>query len=58
MLLEPSVATLVALRPIAHIVAYAVDFDRESRSRTIKIEHKATDRMLSPKYRFARLSRA
>jgi hypothetical protein len=46
-LLEPSVALFVMLRPIAHVVAYAVDLDGEMGFRAIEVEHVRSDRMLA-----------
>src|SRR5580692_11651657 len=37
--LEPSVALFVMSRPIAHVMAYAVDLDGEMRFRAIEVEH-------------------
>ena len=45
--LEPSVALFVMLRPIAHIVAYAVDLDGEVCFRAKEVEHVRSDRMLA-----------
>src|SRR5580704_6999364 len=45
--LEPSVALFVMLRPIAHVVAYAVDLDGEVCLWTIEVEHVRSDRMLT-----------
>src|SRR5580704_6580362 len=45
--LEPSVALFVMLRPIAHVVAYAIDLDGEMRFRAIEVEHVWSDRMLA-----------
>jgi hypothetical protein len=37
------------LRPIAHVVAYAVDLDGEMRFRAIGVEHVRSNRMLAAK---------
>jgi len=47
--LQPGIALRVTSRPVAHIVARAVDFDREPRFGAIEVEHVRTDRMLPPK---------
>src|SRR5580692_1322745 len=44
---EPSVTLFVVLRPIAHVVAYAVDLNREVCFRAIEVEHVRSDRMLA-----------
>jgi hypothetical protein len=49
-LLEPSVTVFVVLRPIAHIVAYAVNLDGEMRFRAIEVEDIGADRMLAAEY--------
>src|SRR5580700_10566569 len=45
--LEPSVTLFVVLRPIAHVVAYAVDLDGEMCLWAIEVEHVRSDRMLA-----------
>ena len=45
--LEPSVTLFVALRPIAYVMAYAVDLDGEMRFWAIKVEDIGSDRMLA-----------
>jgi hypothetical protein len=45
--LKPSVALFIVLRPIAHVVAYAVDLDGEMRFRAIEVEDIGSDRMLA-----------
>jgi hypothetical protein len=45
--LEPSVTLFVALRPIAHVMAYAVDLDGEMRFWAIKVEDIGSDRVLA-----------
>jgi hypothetical protein len=45
--LEPSVTLFVVLRPIAHVVAYAVHLDGEVCFRAIEVEHVGSDRMLA-----------
>ena len=47
--LQPSVTLFVVLRPIAHVVAYAVDLDGEMRFRAIEVEHVRSNRMLEAK---------
>ena len=47
MFLEPSVTLFVMLRPIAHVVAYAVDLDGEVCFRAIEVEDIRSDRMLA-----------
>ena len=43
--LQPSVTQFVVVRPIAHVVAYAVDLDGEMCFRAIEVEHVRSDRM-------------
>src|SRR5580692_9122544 len=45
--LEPSVALFVVLRPIAHVVADAIDLDGEVCLWAIEVEHVRSDRMLT-----------
>src|SRR5580704_468852 len=45
--LEPSVTLFVMLRPIAHVVAYAVDLNGEMGFRAIEVEDIRSDRMLA-----------
>ena len=52
--LKPSVAADIALRPIAHVVTYPIDLDREARFRAIEIEHIWPDRMLTTKHWLSR----
>ena len=56
--LKPSVPARVALRPVFHLVAHPVDFDRKARLGAIKVEHIGPDRMLTPEGRHAGLTRA
>ncbi len=53
-LLEPSVTPLVTLGSIGHVVAYAVNLDREIRFRAVEIEHIWPDRVLTTKNRLSR----
>ena len=46
-LFEPCVAAFVMLRPIAHVVTYAVDLDGEVCFRAKEVEHVRSDRMLA-----------
>jgi len=52
-LLQPDIASFIAFRAISKVVTRPVDFDREPCRRTIKIQHVRSDRMLTPKHRFA-----
>jgi hypothetical protein len=56
--LQPRVASQVASRTIAHIMAHAVKLDRQPRFRAIEVEHVRTYRMLATKNQFARCALA
>ncbi len=56
-LFQPSIAALVALRSIAHSVAYSVNLNPEACFRAIKVEHVGSDWMLAAEDRLAGQSR-
>jgi hypothetical protein len=49
--LEPGVALLIALRPVAHVMTYAVELNRQPRGGAIEIEDVRADWMLPAKDR-------
>ena len=48
-LVKPSITLHIPLRPMAHVVAGTVDFDREAGLGTIKVQYIPACRILPPK---------
>ena len=47
--LEPSVASLIVLRPISPRMRFPIHLDRQARVAAEEVEHKGSGRMLTPK---------
>jgi hypothetical protein len=50
---KPSIAAVIALRPVAHVMTRAVNLDGEPRFRAIEIKYVWSDWMLTAEARFA-----
>jgi len=50
MLPEPSVAPIIALRSVIHVMTYSINLDREMRLGAVEVQHVWTNRMLTTKH--------